>query len=114
MSEILDVLGFRHVEEEAWPGARAARRRRLDLGRRQQVAAPAARVCRERERCLGGSPAPPYIGGGAGRPRGREWSPSPTRLGGAPAWGGGTPSPSRFQTPPPLSENCRLTFKLAV
>src|SRR3954465_2396911 len=52
------------------------------------------------------------MGGGAGRPRGGSGVPPQLGLGGAPAWGGGTPSPTRFQPPPPLSENCRLTFKL--
>src|SRR3954462_12512394 len=93
MREILDDLGLRHAEEGAWPAARVARRR-LDLGRRrrQQVAAPAARVWR-RGSCvsLGGSPAPPYIGGGAGRPRGGRGVPPQLGLGGRRRLEEGTP-----------------------
>ena len=61
---------------------------------------------------LEGRPCPSFYRwrGGQG-----EGSPSPTRLGGAPAVGGGTPPPSRFQPPPlfPLPKIAVWLFKLA-
>src|SRR3954466_11363587 len=123
MRESLDDLGFRHAEEEAWPAARAARRRRLDLGRRrrQQVAAPAARVYGERIKCPRREPCPSLYGW-RGRPaKGREWSPSPTRLG----WCAGlgrrdslpnsvSTSSSSFRKLPFDFQTSRLTFQFRI
>src|SRR4051812_49831766 len=101
MRESLDDLGFRHAEEEVWPAARVSRRR-LDLGRRRRQ----WRWRRQRLGfggedlvSLGGSPAPPYIGGGTGRPSGGRGVPPQLGLEVGRRVGGGNPPPPRF---PPL------------
>ena len=96
MRELLGDLGFRHTKEEVLePAARVwgTPSRRLEqktLGGGGGYGGQQLLGFEERDLCvLGGSPAPPYIGGGAGRTRGGESLPNS-------AWrwkggGGGTP-----------------------
>ena len=124
MRELLGDLGFRHTKEE---GLESAARvpgtpsRRLGKNPRGAVAAMVVGAklgFEERYLCrLGGSPAPPYIGGGAGRPRGGRGVPPQLGLEGAPPVGGGNSSPTRFAPSflfPSLSCFSRLTFKLDI